>query len=103
MVRARWATGIRPKRASVVTRWALRAYPDNLVSGLFSRDSRGYPDRLLTVLLGGDRLGGAELEGGHEGGVHLSGGDDGALELLVGRGTGVVHHDAPVAQAARGA
>src|SRR5262245_34164739 len=57
--------------------------------------------RLREVLFGGDRLGVAELEGGHEGGVHLRGGDDGALELLVARGTGVVHHDAPVAEVAR--
>src|SRR5262245_57100651 len=59
--------------------------------------------RLREVLLGGDCLGVAELEGGHEGGMHLRGGDDGALELLVARGAGVMHDDAPVAEVAGGA
>src|SRR5262245_28513298 len=59
--------------------------------------------RRCEVLLGGDRLGVAELEGGHEGGMHLRSRDDGALELLVARGAGVVYHDALVAEVARGA
>src|SRR5215510_6628305 len=35
--------------------------------------------------------------------MHLRGGDDGPLELLVARGAGVVHDDAPVAEVAGGA
>src|SRR6516225_5353734 len=83
---------------------------DSSGSSSVGRTSRGAPGSLLRlagllreVLLGGDRFGVAELQGSHEGGMHLRGGDDGALELLVARGAGIMHDDAPVAKVARGA